>query len=281
MIRKCRDLLVNRLLFKKIISKKMETKDLDLQAIAFFYGSNIPVEYFPPNTRLVIEAEAVTQLSDFSKKGILPFAYVSMGEAESWRAATQALPDEWFFGTNDAWQSRIADFTHPDWRRFIIEDRIDKLWKLGFKGIFLDTLDSYKLKIKEPALLLQQKNALISLIKTIHKRFPKLKILVNRGFDLMPDIHPIVTGVVAESLLQSWDPISKCYTKVGENDHLWLLNQLRQIKSRYHLPVTVIDYVDPEQKDLARQTARRIESLGFGAWISTPSLDSLNLGVAA
>jgi len=281
MIKKYREWVVNRLLCKANSSKRLNQKALRAQTIAFFYGANIPLDRFPPRTRLVVEADAVTEFSDFKKHGIQPFAYVSLGEAEGWRASTQALPGEWFLGTNDAWQSRIADFTNPQWGHFILEDRIQKLWRQGFKGIFLDTLDSYQLIIKDPAQRLQQKNALINLIKTIHRRYPKIEILINRGFDLLPDIYPVIVGVVAESLVQSWDPVRKCYTKVGENDHLWLLNQLRQVQSRYDLPVTVIDYVDPAQKHLARQTARRIESLGFGAWIGTPGLDSLNLGAIA
>ena len=66
---------------------------------------------------------------------------------------------------------------------------------------------------------------------------------------------------MAESLFCGWDPNTRQYRRVAHR--AWLLKQLHGAKDRYRLPVTVVDYVAPGNRELARQTARGIAALGF------------------
>lgn len=244
---------------------------------AFFYGSPIPVPALSQFERVVVEAENVKDLAGLRVAGADVFAYVSVGEAEGWRATARALPPELFMGNNVAWHSRIADLTQPGWRDYLIEQRMAGLWSEGYRAFFLDTLDSYQIALKDPQAQDAQAKALVEIIRAMHRRFPGVQLLFNRGFAVLPEAGPLAVGLVAESLFQRWNPMTQAYERVSDEDHDWLLAQLKQARSR-RLPITVIDYVPADQPELARETARKIAALGFAAWVSTPGLDMISAG---
>ncbi|MEO5659255.1 MAG: endo alpha-1,4 polygalactosaminidase [Polaromonas sp.] len=246
---------------------------------AFFYGSPVPVAALSQFDRVVVEAENVKDLDGLRASGSDVFAYVSVGEAESWRTSSRALPKDLFLGTNIAWNSRIADLTQPGWRDYLIEQRMAQLWGSGYRSFFLDTLDSYQLVAKNPDEQLAQSKALVELIRAMHQRFPGVKLLFNRGFAVLPEAGPLAAGLVAESLFQSWNPMTQQYMPVADNDRNWLLTRLNDAHLRYGLPITVIDYVSPDKPELAQETARQITALGFTPWVSTPGLDMIGVGV--
>ena len=101
---------------------------------AFFYGSPVPVLALSKFDRVVVEAENVKDLAGLRVEGADIFAYVSVGEAEGWRATSSALPRELFMGNNVAWHSRIADLTQPGWRDYLIEQRMARLWDEGYRA---------------------------------------------------------------------------------------------------------------------------------------------------
>src|SRR5207302_681902 len=112
---------------------------------------------------------------------------------------------------------------------------------------FLDTLDSYQISIKDPVAQALQVRALGNIIRAMHRRFPGVQLLLNRGFDVLPEIGHLAVGLVAESLFQGWNATTGSYVEVSEIDRNWLLMQLHEANERYHLPITVIDYVAPDE----------------------------------
>lgn len=246
---------------------------------AFFYGAAVPVSALAQFERVVVEAENVKDLGGLRTAGADVFAYVSMGEAEGWRASSRALPAELFLGDHLAWNSRIADLTQPRWRDYLIEQRMAQLWEAGYRGFFLDTLDSYQRVIKSAEGQLRQSNALAEMIRAITERFPGVKLLLNRGFAVLPETGQLAVGLVAESLFQGWNSVTQQYLPVAESERNWLLERLNSARLRYGLPVTVIDYVPADKPQLAQDTARKIKALGFTPWVSTPGLDILGVGV--
>jgi hypothetical protein len=246
-----------------------------LPQTAFFYGAQVPAAALAKFDRVVVEAEQIKDLHPLRVDGADIFAYVSVGEAEGWRASTRALPQEFFLGSNAAWHSRVADLTHPGWRRFLLNQRMDGLWAAGYRAFFLDTLDSYRMVIKDASQDRAQSAALVDLIRAIHDRFPGIKLLLNRGFEVLPEVAPLCVGIVAESLFQGWNSGLQAYVCVSNPDRRWLLRRLNDARQRFGLPVTVIDYVSPDQSALAHETAQRISALGFIPWVANPGLDIL------
>lgn len=246
-----------------------------LPRTAFFYGTPVPVTALAGFDRVVVEADQIEDLRPLRAAGAEIFAYVSVGEAEGWRASTRVLPPALFLGANEAWHTRIADLTHPGWGRYLLDERMADHWSAGYRAFFLDTLDSYRLAVSDAKQSSLQTAALVSLIGAMHTRFPGIRLLLNRGFEVLPKVAPLCVGVVAESLFQGWNAGLQAYVGVSEPDRCWLLGRLNDARQRFGLPVTVIDYVPQDQPALARETAQRIAALGFFPWVANPGLDIL------
>lgn len=57
-----------------------------LPRTAFFYGAQVPVTALAQFDRVVVEADQIQDLRPLRAAGADIFAYVSVGEAEGWRA---------------------------------------------------------------------------------------------------------------------------------------------------------------------------------------------------
>ncbi len=250
-------------------------------SITFYYGNEPPVNMLSQFDWIVVEAAGVKplQLSQLRAHGSVVFAYVSLGEQEHWRSGAQPCGGQCpTLGPNRAWDTSVIDLTQPGWSNYIVNQRIGALWKQGYRAFFLDTLDSFTLYAKDKAQVAAQRAALAALIRRIHDTYPGVKLLLNRGFDVLPEIHDVVAGVVAESLFRQWDASGKAYTPVSPADSEWLLGKLREVQQRWHLPVAVIDYLPPKDREASRADARRIAALGFTPWVSNAALDEMGVG---
>ena len=173
-------------------------------AVAFFYGSPVPVAELGAFDWVVVEPENLpaADLAALHQAGVEVFAYLSLGEA-----SPVAAEAGWSLGRNDAWNSVIVDPAAEGWRARI-RDRVDALWARGYRGLFLDTLDSYARALRgEDAR--RAALAMASLVRAILQRHPDMKLVLNRGFEILDEVGGLVSGVAAESLLFGWDPVHK------------------------------------------------------------------------
>lgn len=246
---------------------------------AFFYGRPAPLDLLSHFSQVVVEPENIDNLDNLRATGTKVFAYVSIGEVHSTRTWYSEIPQSWFIGSNQEWGSSIIDLTQPGWHDYVLNKYLARLWEQGYRGFFLDGLETYQRLAMQPHDRLKQEKALAELIKSIHEHFPGVDLILNRGFDIAPQVGQYAVALAAESLFQRWDPLDQEYEEVAEPDREWLLNKLTQVRDQHELEIIIIDYVDPKQKELARATARRISDLGFTPWVANPALDIL--GVSA
>ncbi len=246
-------------------------------SIAFFYGKPIPTKILSQFDQVVVESDNIDNIVEFKTKGVEVFAYLSVGEINPSRSWYTHIPHDWKLGQNQAWGSSVIDMTQKGWHEYLINTLMRPLWEKGYQGFFLDTLDSYQLFVKELSKREEQKRALIELIELMHQRFPGVKIILNRGFELLPDVSGLVVAISAESLFQRWDPLTKSYSEVPVSDREWLMKKLLQIHNQLGLRIIVIDYVSPKEKALARKVADEIKDSGFIPWVSSYSLDTVGL----
>ncbi len=249
------------------------------KSIAFYYADQVPVEELMMFDQVVVEPTYMSaqNLKALTDAGVEVLAYISIGEVRRQRPWYKQLDQSWIIGKNKNWDSEIVDLSNEGWHRFVQNKRIAPLLKQGFSGVFLDTLDSFHLLTKEHDVETQRRG-LAQLIQGIHQQFPDIKMLLNRGFDVVADVHDVVHGVVAESLFQTWNGSTNNFVAVENPAHQWLKNKLQSIQQQYHLPIYVIDYVAPTERDLARATAKKIIDLGFSPWVSNIALDMLGVG---
>jgi uncharacterized protein (TIGR01370 family) len=247
-------------------------------SIAVFYGANPPWDELRAFDVAVVEPEHVplAKLKEFKQTEL--FAYVSVGEVDKHRAYLADIPEAWRLGRNPNWDSVVIDQSKPEWPEFYAQHVIQPLWESGYRGFFLDTLDSYQLVAKTAEQRARQEAGLVALVGELRKRFPAIKLIFNRGFEILPQLHDAVFAVAIESLFQGWNAAQQSYKPVSEKDREWLKSQIQTIRTDYHLPVLIIDYVAPGQRELARQTASRIRELGLIPWVSDSALDMLGVG---
>ncbi|GHD64112.1 bifunctional glycoside hydrolase 114/ polysaccharide deacetylase family protein [Jeongeupia chitinilytica] len=246
-------------------------------SVAFFYGETPPVDALSTFDWAVVEPG---NLPAAPQTGATRwFAYLSLGEITSDLPYAKAVPPSWVLGKNKAWGGLVIDQSQPDWPAFVVERMVTPLWNKGYRGLFLDTLDSWQLFAKSPASQQAQTDGLTRTIKAIKARYPDLQLIANRGFEVMPAVHEALAAVAFESLYQGWDEGHKRYTDVSEADRKWLRQQLRPIVDDYKLPVIAIDYVAPGKRTQARRVADRIRRDGFIPWVADPYLKTLGVGL--
>jgi polysaccharide biosynthesis protein PelA len=248
-----------------------------LASVAFFYGSNVPWHELKAFDLAVIEADHLPPGPLPELGGTRLAAYVALGEVQPSRNYAARIPPEWLRGENSAWGSRLIDQSQPRWPAFVAEQVIAPLWQRGLRTFFLDTLDSYHLHARTDTERAQQEAGMVAVIGELVRRYPGIRFVFNRGFEILPKTHAWVDAVAAESLFRRYQPENKRYGEVPPADRSWLLDRLGEVRNRYHLPVIAIDYVPAGERALARETARRIMDLGITPWVATPELDTLGL----
>lgn len=242
-------------------------------SVAFFYNTNPPVNIFGLYNVVVVQPYAhVDSILYKRNKNSKLYAYVSLGELNKDSELIKQIDQKWIIADNPVWNSLVMNADNPNWRKFFIDHEVTPLVKRGFQGIFLDTADSYLLGVKSETEKKAQELGLIKIIKNIHEKFPNLKLLINRGFDLIPSIHSIISGVVAESLYFGWNEREKKYIKFSDEYNNYLITELRSIKNKYHLPIIVISYLPEDNKQKYLALAKKIAALGFSPWITNHTL---------
>lgn len=244
---------------------------------AFFYGSPYPHELGIYDA-VVIEADHADFATVPANLQEKLYAYTSLGEVGAEKPYASSVPVEAKVTRNPAWSSDVMNQDSPVWRAFYIDKIIAPLWQRGFRGIFIDTLDSYQLAAKTPQQKVIQENGMVETLRQVRQRFPGIRIILNRGFEIMPQVHGWLTAVAAESLFQGWDNSTHSFVPVTGSNREWLLTHLDKIKNDYHLPVIVIDYDAPKNRNGARDIAKKIRVAGFIPWVSNPELDMIGVG---
>jgi hypothetical protein len=197
------------------------------------------------------------------------YAYVSIGEL----TADLKVPKDWIKSKNKSWNSRVVDINNKHYQNFLIKE-LEKLRKQGFKNFFFDTLDSFYFYSKTPEAIAKSQKSLSEFINRVHRKFPKSKIIVNRGFDIIDNIHNSITAVLLESYYRglSGDPKSP-YKAVNEEARKWLDLQIDKIR-KYNKDIICVDYLP--LKDIYSKRGevlfKKLKQKKFIPYISTKDL---------
>lgn len=249
------------------------------KSLAIYYGAKPPVSELSQFDRLVLEPDNITkeELSALTEQGAVAYAYLSVGEVGPTRAYASDIKNEWILGRNDVWNSKVLDLGNPAMVDFLMQ-RIDVLVQSGYSGLFLDTMDSYQIYAKTPEQKQRQEAAIGAFVQRVTQRHAGIRLISNRGFEVLNQTGPFLEAIAAESLFASWDNSAQKYVDVPESDRQWLLGKLNSAKSQYGLDVIAIEYLPPERREEARQVATAVAKLGFTPWVSTPALDYVGVG---
>ncbi len=245
-------------------------------AVALYYGNAHALTDFRAFDIVVVDPDHGHDPKRYSRPDSELYAYAAVAEAQAGRAYFKKIPENWKIARNGDWDSVVIDQSPPGWPDFFADEVIAPLWAKGYRGFFLDTLDAYRLakQYDEKA----QQQGLIRVIETLHRRFPGIKLILNRGFEIVPSVRDKIRMVAAESLFRGWNAKTARYEAVSETDRAWLLDQLNTIHERDGLPILAIDYVPPQDRATARATAASIRKLGFIPWVTDQALNTVGIG---
>ncbi|MFT7211590.1 MAG: hypothetical protein ACI9XK_001834, partial [Granulosicoccus sp.] len=254
-------------------------QSLQGRSTAFYYGVKPPVDVLSQFDRLVVEADNMTpnELQSLRVDGTRIYAYLSVGEIGPERSYSDSIDPTWVLGANPSWNSKVLDLTKPVVRKFLLQ-QVATLQGEGYQGLFLDTMDSFTLYAKTDAQRAEQSAGLTSLIREMASRYPELRLIANRGFEVLDAVSEHIEAVAAESLYAGWDNVMKTYIEVPEGDRQWLRKKLDHAKDKLGLDVIVIDYLPPNQRTVARIIAEKIAKDGYIPWVANPSLDYIGVG---
>ena len=244
--------------------------------ILFYYGDKPVLKQLIKFEFVVLEPDSGFMPRRESSGKTRWVAYVSVGEVKDSRDYYSEIPKPWLVGRNAEWHSEIVDQSAPGWPAFFVEHVIAPLWRRGYTGFFLDTLDSYQLVAEDEGQRQKERNGLADVIHAIHRSFPRATLILNRGFELLPEVHDEVYAVAFESLFKGWSESRGEYTDVSDNDRQWLLTQARDVKREYGLPVIAIDYCLPTDVQCSRDTVKRIRDLGLVPYVGDGRLQTVN-----
>lgn len=249
----------------------------EAQSVALCYAYQPNVTALSEFDWAVVDSDANFEPTNTSTDPLW-LVYVSVGEVTSNRPYFKQMPSDWLIGNNSEWASYIINQTASGWPSFFVNNISKPLWDRGFKGFFLDTLDSYQLAVTTDAELEQQENGLTKVILALKAQFPTAIIILNRGFEIMSGVHQASNMVAFESLYSGWNQGQQKYGSVSENDRNWLLGHAQDIKTKYQLPVLSIDYCPPDNKTCAQNTANLIKQQNIIPYVTDAMLQKVGYG---
>ena len=228
---------------------------------------------------LVLEPHHARPIAPLRGPGSILLGYVSFGEVERTRPYFAGLEKAGALrAANPNWpDARLADLRHPAWRAAVLDRLVPAILALGYDGIFIDTMDNAEaMERQDPVANRGMVAAGVSLIAAVRARFPKIRIMLNRGYALLPDVAPKIDYLLGEAMASRWSFTAKRYELLSDSDWAWQAGRLRAAQARNPaLTLTTLDYWNPaDTKQVAALYARE-RAAGFSPYVATLALDRL------
>lgn len=220
----------------------------------------------------------------------LVIAYLSIGEAESyrgyWQASWKKQKPGWLLAENPEWKENYAVcYWDPGWQAIMCgapDARLDLLLAAGFDGVYLDKCDVYEdmrsrrmPEAKARPDLEADMVAFVARISAHAKRAnPGFLVIMQNAEGLLDDtsLRSALDGVAKEELVYGIDAPEK---RNKQDDIDWSRGELDKMRAAGKL-VLVVEYLNNQGK--IDDAVRTIRPLGYTLYVSDKSreLDRLN-----
>ncbi len=228
---------------------------------------------------VVLDPDRHPPLAPMVERGRTVLAYLSLAEVTESRSYFAELRQRGLLlGAHPYWdEAHYIDLRRAEWTRMVVEDLVPRILATGFSGIFFDTLDDAEyFETKDPSRYRGMRRAAAELVRSIRHHYRDAVLMVNRGYDLMPEIAGSIDILLGESVLSTFDAGRKSFRRVPAEDAAWQIGALRAARARNpKLRLFTLDYWDPADAQGVRQLYREQRANGFSPYVSTPALDAL------
>lgn len=251
----------------------------DGQSWAVYYADKEPTRAFEPYGLLVLDSRHHPPLRPLKDRGKTLLGYISVGEVEThrpWfdRVKGWGLLDQ----ENPNWPgSFYVDVRDRRWVKLVVEELVPALLRAGFDGVFLDTLDNPPhLERTDPKRWAGMTEGAARLVATIRANWPRIRIMQNRGYEILPQTARVLDYALGESVYAGWDFAAKASRLQSEEDYRFQVDALTGAKAiNPALGLFSLDYWDPADAAGLRAIYARQRANGFSPYVSVVDLDRL------
>jgi polysaccharide biosynthesis protein PelA len=244
-----------------------------------YYGHPVEPELFKPYNPIVLEPGNFPEIPFALKENKVVYAYLSLGEISKERPYfNEAKELGLLLGENPNWPgSYYVDVRQESWARLVLDRLIPALLVQGFQGIFLDTLDdAIYLEQSDPDIYKGMKKGAVQLVQLIRVYFPNVHIMLNRSYELLPEVGSFIDALVAESLYTEYSFSKKIYEYVPADQYASRVQWLQQVQKKFpYLQIFSLDYWYPEQLEVIENIYAKERENGFRPYVSVIGLDQI------
>jgi hypothetical protein len=151
------------------------------------------------------------QIAGIRSAGSSVIGYLSVMESPTWnqQRLQQLLPEDYLLQQGERvhfqqWDSYLMDLRRPHYRELLLQEIGASITDKGLNGVFLDTIGDMDDHIKDIAVQTQIRQAYRVFLQDLTKRFPKLLLIQNRGFDSLDYATPYIHGILWEDWQGAW-----------------------------------------------------------------------------
>lgn len=236
-----------------------------------YYDKELPAEHFKGYELVVFDRVYHPDIAPLKDKTTL-LAYVSAGEVAGDSPDMPMLEKAGLLlKHNTHWNSHAVDLRAPQWHQIVLAQVADAKAQ-GFDGVMLDTIE-IPTQVIRPLEKPDMQAAAANLIRTIRKQFPDMKIMVNRGLELLPDVAGDIDYMLAESMCAQTELTIGQSALLPEPVYRKNVELLQQLKAKApRLKVYTLDYWNMDDLKGVHSIYRQQRAAGFIPYVTTPDL---------
>jgi len=244
---------------------------------AVYYSNKAPLSTLMQYQLLIFDNETHPPITPLIENNKIVLGYLSLGEVGQHRTYYHQLKrDGLLLQENENWPGSYAiDIRDKRWTSMVIETLLPSILQQGFHGIFIDTLDiPPHQESLAPKRFRGMKKAAIQLIETIRYHYPSIKIMLNRGYEILPQVAPIIDYALGESVYTTYNFTTESYEPVNSSLYTQQVNILNSAKKvAPHLVVMTLDYWQPNDVQGIANIYAQQRANGFVPYVGTIKLD--------
>jgi uncharacterized protein (TIGR01370 family) len=245
-----------------------------IQHWAVYYGKDVPGDRFRTLDLVVFDRRYHPSLNPL-KYHTHVLAYVSIGEVYDDVPEKLALAEDRALLTQQAhWKSHVVDATSPRWHKLVLGYVSDALAH-GFDGVMLDTVDSPIdwAAANAPTRVDAMRMGITGIIAEIRAAHPQIKIMVNRGLDIMPAVASKIDYVMAESILTNVNVSTGQFSVFSPTTYTKMVTDLHQVSTTNpHVQILTLDYWNEDDRAELQKIYATQRGSGFAPYVTAPDL---------
>ena len=251
----------------------------DIENFVVYYSDKAQQSDFNKYSLIVFDSDSHPPLEALKEQGKIILGYISIGEIEKSRWYFKQFDnDKILIKENADWKdSYYIDIRNKKWISFVVEELVPRLLNKKFSGVFLDTLDdSIELERKYPKRFKGMKKAAARMVKAIRLNYPQIKIMLNRAYEILPEVENDIDYELGESIYTDYDFKTKKYYFVNKKLYEEQVTVLKKAKKNNpKLQIFTLDYWDPNQNKTIEKIYNIERKNGFIPYVSTVDLNKI------